>query len=139
MAGILIETITHQGNYAAVIGVGLNLISPRTPGLAEIAIGLEEIIDEKPKRNLLAGLLIDELLKGLHRYTKEGFVPFLSEWCAHDMLQGQFVVIHENKQTMTGIAEGINEAGELIIRNPQSKLLSFNCGEVSVRLNTKKE
>lgn len=135
LAGILIEAIPSQAKeYPVVIGIGLNLHLPKDNPYTQDFSALEEITGRKIARNQLAGLLIDELLTQLPRYTTHGFSAFIAEWRKHDMLQNKSVVIRTGQQQIMGIAESINEEGELIIRDKQGKTQSFSCGEVSVRL-----
>lgn len=135
LAGILVEGLpSREKKFPVVIGVGLNLQSPKENPVAQMSIGLEEIAQCAVSRNQLAGLLIDELLYSLPYYETHGLSAFLDEWREADQLQGQYVVIRTSQYEVTGIALGIDKTGALTVRDQYGKLHAFRCGEVSARL-----
>ena len=135
LAGILIEGVPSQEkNYPVVIGVGLNVQLPSHHPFIQTSIDMKEIVGGDVERNKLTGLVIDKLLSEIPRYIKEGFSAFLPDWRKYDVLRGKLVVIRSRQYEVVGIAEGVNENGELMIRDQYGKSQSFRCGEVSVRL-----
>lgn len=133
LAGILIERTTNS-IYPVVIGIGINLQLPKKNLFLGKAIAVDEITGQRARRNELAGLIINQLLTDLRLFDKEEFAPFLPEWNQFDFLRGKFVGIRTARTEMFGIAQGVNEQGELFIRNEHGKVESYRCGEVSVRL-----
>ena len=82
LAGILIETAPKKLEINAVIGIGLNI---QMPNEADMLIeqpwtDLQKILKVIPSRNIIAGLLITELLITLAIFTQKGFQPFLKDW-----------------------------------------------------------
>lgn len=135
LGGILIESvIAHLGGSTIVIGIGLNIsLPPKHPFLAT-SIDLQTILSKPVDRNKLIGILIDEMLFKIPYFFAHGFQTFLSKWQEHDMLQNKFVVIKQNDAEIAGFAQGINEQGELLVRDPQGRVQTFRCGDVSVVL-----
>lgn len=132
LAGILLENlVSAQQNYV-VIGIGLNLRLPEEKNQAWI--GVEEVLGKPVSRNNLAGLLLDELLMGLSLFEKQGLKPFLPWVREHDLLLQKEVLIQTPLKTVTGLAQGLNEQGELLLLDEEGRLLQFCYGEVSVRL-----
>lgn len=135
LAGILIETLPVRNQFVPiVIGLGLNLQLPTNHPLANTAIDIVEVTGVPAKRNQLAGLIIHELLINLPVYAQLGFAPFLAEWQQLDFLRGKLVIVQAPQLTMTGYAEGINEKGELVLRDESGNRKWFRCGEVSVKV-----
>jgi len=135
LAGVLIEAIPSRvKDYPVVIGLGLNLALTKDHPLKQSAVGVADIVGNQAARNLLAGLIIDELLRQLPVYVASGFPAFLPEWRKHDMLAGNSTVIHTAQTEISGVAQGINHAGELVVRVEDGAMHTFRCGEVSVRL-----
>lgn len=128
LAGILIE----RRNADAVIGVGLNVKLPRP--LEPNYIDLAEITNQPNiDRNYLSGLLLNELFENLPHFQTNGLVPYLDEWNLHDCLAGHDVDLYTPEKTIKGIAQGINEQGELLLLDETQKLQHYCYGEVSVR------
>ncbi len=128
LAGILLE---RNDPRSVVIGIGLNL------NVADAGekqwIDLTEITGQTPRRNFLAGLLLNELLSKLPIYTEQGLRPFLTEWRQHDVLVNQAVLVQTPGKNISGKMCGINERGEMILQDESGQLQTFCYGEVSVR------
>jgi BirA family biotin operon repressor/biotin-[acetyl-CoA-carboxylase] ligase len=133
LAGILLESVVRKdGSMAVVIGVGINLQLPADR--QELWIDLAEITGQAPARNRMAGLLINELLTGLPVYAQAGFDAFIEAWRQLDCLLGKEITVRTHSETLSGIMEGINETGEMLLVNADWGAQRFQCGEVSVRL-----
>ncbi len=128
LAGILLE----RRGEAIVIGFGLNVCLPRP--LAAERIDLSEMAGRPLlERSDLAGLLLNELLRGLLMYQTEGLAVFMDTWREHDFLAGKEVTVHMPEKVLLGMAQGINEQGELLVLDQTRILHRFCYGDVSVR------
>lgn len=135
LGGILIEVAISQNNICTVvIGIGLNINLPAENPLAATSIDLQAITGSSIQRNKLLGILIDEMMTQIPFYCDHGFQTFLPRWQAHDMLQNKFVVVKQAQYEIPGIALGINDQGELLLRDAQGKSHTFRYGDVSVSL-----
>ncbi len=127
-AGILLE---RRGENV-VIGFGLNVNLPQPPLAGRI--DLAEIVDRPiAERNYLTGLILNELLNSLPVYQIKGLAVFMDEWRQHDFLAGKEVVVHTPEKIIVGIAQGINEQGELLVLDEMQTIQHFCYGDVSVR------
>jgi len=135
LAGVLVETfIDDLGVCHSIIGIGLNINLPKSAAgsIDQPWIDIKGIINHRPGRNRLLGLLLNELLLALPEFERTGLSAFLPEWQALDMLYGQEVTVEIMGKQETGIAQGIDNQGGLILKtNDQHKTL--NAGEVTVR------
>ena len=129
LAGILLEKVGE----CIVIGIGMNLHLPE-PKVKE-RIDISEIMDKTITRNALVGSLVNELLIGLTLFQQEGLKPFIDEWRKHDYLAECNVKVSTPVNELNGLAQGINEAGELIVCDQDQKLHVFSYGEVTVRFS----
>ena len=128
LAGILLE---RRGENI-VIGFGLNVCLPQS--LAAGSIDLSEMVGRPLlERSYLTGLLLNELLRGLLIYQTEGLAAFMDIWREHDFLAGKEVTVHMPEKVLLGIAQGINEQGELLVVDHTQALHCFCYGDVSVR------
>ena len=65
-------------------------------------------------------------------FQQQGFAAFTSLWSHYDLLMGKKIELTTSQQKQIGIAQGINERGELCVRLGDS-LKAIRYGEVSVR------
>lgn len=133
LAGILLEKIGES----IVIGIGINLYLPK-PKLKERIdvteiINKNEVMNEKITRNALVGSLINELLKGLPLFQREGLNAFITQWRNQDSLMNCKVNVFTPNKEFTGMAKGINELGEFLLQDQDQNMHVFSYGEVTVR------
>lgn len=137
LGGILIESFISPKNIPSslVIGIGLNTNLPANNPVKKISIDLQEIAGDTIQRNKLLGILIDEMMTQIPYFFAHGFKTFLVKWQKHDMLKNKFVVVKESKYEIPGIAQGINDRGELMLRDAKGKFHTFCYGDVSVNMS----
>lgn len=128
LAGILLERNDQTG---VVIGIGLNLYLSSADSNW---ISIHDITGQDVKRNYLTGLLLNELLMQLPVYQAQGLKTFMKVWHQHDVLFNQAVTMITPETNVSGIMQGLNEQGELLLRNDKGDLQQFCYGEVSCRL-----
>jgi len=128
LAGVLVET----SSINTVIGIGLNVKMPDEAD-AEITqpwTDLHKILGAAPDRNLVAGLMISELLTLLPQFSEHGFAPFLKDWKPLDINYHKPITLQTPNGQYSGIAQGINSLGELIIQCEDGVKRSFHSAEV---------
>ncbi len=134
LAGILLEvTGEYSSHCQVVIGVGLNLaLSERDS--AQIDQPWAQLRSLKPglSRNLVAATVLDELLKVVDEFDRDGFAPFQSYWAQRDIFMDKEVRLIGGNQDKIGTVKGVNRKGELLLKT-QLGMESFNAGEISVR------
>lgn len=136
LAGILIEISGDAaGPCKVVIGVGINvnLSNSKTDIIDQPWVDLTTIMQTTPSRNQVIGLLLNELQAVLHDFQKIGLNGFIHEWQQYDALVSHPIVLQTQRGNISGIANGIDEQGNLLL-NQNGQVLRFNSGEVSVRL-----
>ncbi|HKT83946.1 MAG TPA: biotin--[acetyl-CoA-carboxylase] ligase, partial [Solirubrobacterales bacterium] len=124
LSGILIEAKPQEG--WAVIGIGLNLtIAPE-----EFPADLRQ-----PAVSLFPGALgtltaATELSRQLDHWVYADHDDVLEEWRRRDGLLGREVAWEDG----SGVAEGIDDRGNLVVVVPGGDRVSLGAGEVSLRL-----
>jgi BirA family biotin operon repressor/biotin-[acetyl-CoA-carboxylase] ligase len=127
LAGILLE----KTGESVVIGIGLNTNLPE-PKIKE-RIDIAELSGQTVERNRLAGLLVNGLLSHLPNYQQEGLKAFSDDWRKLDCFMGETITILMPEKTIVGVAQGINDRGELLMLDEKKQLHVIQYGEVSVR------
>jgi len=139
LGGILVELQgENQGEYKAVIGIGLNYqMSERAAqAIDQPWTSLASIMDNKmPSRNELTAELINQILPMLEQYSDTGLKPYQSQWNAYDGYRDKKVRIISGQNIKPGIAKGITNIGELKLLNEQGEIEKISSGEVSLRLD----
>ncbi len=157
VAGILIETSTHpSGRLLAVVGIGVNVngsISQYAESMAQSlppassantalmvkATTLEEACGQPVSRELfLAHLLqqVEQMYLALQQEARAStFIPSVSRqvrerWCSQLSTLGRAVSIRQGDTLLSGVAEDVNEHGELLLRTHSGERISITWGDV---------
>ena len=136
LAGVLVETANSKNQFPEVIiGIGLNVNMPEEilAQLGRPATSLKQILAKPQDRNRVAGVLIKNLVRDLTRFTDHGFKAFKTTWMAHDALKDQTITVYNGTQTITGIASGVDDEGNLLLCH-QDKIVAYAAGDVSLNL-----
>jgi biotin-(acetyl-CoA carboxylase) ligase len=145
IAGILIETQSLKNgpkaerHVAAVIGVGVNydmsaLHNSELPAFTDI---LDEIraqaVGQQPERTIVAAALLRSIVDVCQNF-QENSQQYLEKYrTQYDYCKAKDVeIILDNREVLSGIAQGVNEQAELVVMIDGEKRV-FNSAEVSVR------
>lgn len=136
ICGILTEmssAIDHI--HYVVIGTGINTnVEAFPPELTQTAVSLHQIIGKRPVR----AELIAACLKRFEQYytlfeQQQDLSLLIDDYNALLAGKGGPVRVLEPGNEYTGISEGINAQGELLVRRENGVLEAVYAGEVSVR------
>lgn len=136
LAGILTETVL--GPFSArtvVIGIGLNLRSPRLPPSvgALPAIGLDDVAGVRHARDHVVALLLAALNDALMQFARSGFAAFRDEWLASYAYADKIMVARfPDGDQISGRIVDVTGQGALVLES-ESGLHTFFSGEVSLR------
>ncbi|MGZ3644905.1 MAG: biotin--[acetyl-CoA-carboxylase] ligase [Ktedonobacteraceae bacterium] len=154
VAGILIET-SHgsDGKMVAVAGIGVNVNSSveelaqhstlQIP-LTSIATTLETACGHKVSREIFITYLLQHIeksyfalqqeisvLSDVEGVDKKPFTRFIWErWRSQLVTLGRTVKVQQGNSAISGIAEDVDESGELLLRRHSGKLVRITWGDV---------
>lgn len=137
LCGILLEMVAKQHEQTSIVmGVGINtqVNDQEAINIDQPWISLSDILDAPIDRNLLASMLINELILTAKKFAESGLEPFIKDWERLDCYRGKAIVLHTPKEQINGIMQGISNRGELQLLKADQTQVSFMSGEVSVRL-----
>jgi len=132
-AGILAEsTIVGDTVWYAVLGVGMNvsLDTGQTEEISSFATSVNAAAGkEVPREDLLRQFLMD--LDSLYLALGQGKSPIV-EW--QDLLEttGRRLIATWGDDTFTGVAEGTDGLGSLLLRQDDGTLLTLTAGDVTL-------
>lgn len=136
VCGILTEmSVERDYIQHVVIGTGINVKRQKFDAeFAEHASSVEEEIDSFVSRSRLIGLIMNAFEKHYEEFKKTGTLNSLkNEYEQYLVNINREVCVLDPKGEYTGIAQGINDNGELLVRTKDGKVLEVYAGEVSVR------
>lgn len=135
LGGILVEVSGEtEGPCTVVLGIGLNVFIPDkdAENIDQEWVDLTRITREKPpSRNILAASVLNELMTVLAKFDSDGINAYLNEWRSYDCLRGNCATVHIGSRQFSGVVEGINDNGMLLIRHDDGKIVPYASGEVS--------
>ncbi|MGO3889611.1 MAG: biotin--[acetyl-CoA-carboxylase] ligase [Paenalcaligenes sp.] len=149
LAGILTEVTRastapeSKDHHVVVVGIGLNLNDARS--LSEslqrpvadwqsISNECREMPEHRPSD--LVAAMCAALYTAMNEATAYGFAALPERFAHVDALVGQHInIIHNDKILQTGIAQGVNAHGQLLMRSALGTQ-AVSVGEVSVRPST---
>ncbi len=134
VAGVLAESaVVGDSVVHAVLGIGINvtLDTAGSDDIAELATSINAVAcEEVAREDLLHQLLQD--LDTLYLQLGKGQTP-IEEW--RDLLDttGQKVDATWGSDTYSGLAEGVDDAGNLLLRQDDGCLVTLTAGDVTLR------
>ena len=138
LGGILVELSGDAEQARAVIGIGLNLLTPKMDGHGEVFMmpvtAIDALVSPLPERNQLLAGLLTELADIFDRFAVHGFGALRDEWQACHAWQGRVVhVLSNGRVDMAGICLGADADGALLVQvgGDVRRCLS---GDVSLRV-----
>jgi len=133
VAGILVESvILGEECRHAVLGIGVNVaLSQEALGeLSATATSLNAATaGEVPREDLLRRLLQE--LDGLYLSLRKGESP-IDEWRGLLDTLGQRITVSSGKESPTGIAESVDDMGNLQLRLDDGRLVTLTSGDVTL-------
>ena len=135
LAGILLETQAQGDHTGIVIGVGINTAKLSLVLLEQIgqsAVSLADHCNKLPSPKELLSSLVDAIVSACSQAQESGFVKLLADWSKVDALQEKEVVVTQLRQTLAGVADGVDVSGALRLR--QSEGIKLICsGTLRIR------
>ncbi len=138
LCGILIETMSNAASNLnedvsdVVIGIGMNVKTPTPLTQEQNWTDLYSVCGVALSRNQLIASVLNTLVPMLACFQEEGFSAFAQLWAKYDLLYDKKIELSTPKQKQQGIAQGVNERGELCVKIGDS-LKAIRYGEISVR------
>jgi BirA family biotin operon repressor/biotin-[acetyl-CoA-carboxylase] ligase len=136
LAGLLADLQGEaSGPSHVVLGLGVNgYLAPREAArIDQPWADLATITGRNVERNRLAALIVGELFAAFDKFAAQGFAAFRDEWQRCHAHQGKPVRLSLDEKTYSGVVEGVDEHGALLLRDGTGKARVFHSGDVSLR------
>jgi biotin-[acetyl-CoA-carboxylase] ligase BirA-like protein len=136
LGGILLDTTGTGADRRVVAGLGLNLTTRRSEfpdALQGEATSVRIEIGHDINPGGLAGRIVSRVESELDRFQTDGWPPYREALSLLDALLGQEVVVRVGPSDIAGRVEGINERGELVVREADGDTRTFPAGDVHLQ------
>ena len=135
-AGILIETgVDYAGDHFAVVGLGVNANH-------EAEHFPDELRARATSLRLAARRAVDRpafaiaVLRALENWSAKidaDFPAILAEATRRSSVLGRWIELHSGETTIAGVAEALDEGGQLLVRTADGQRHTLGAGEVTLR------
>ena len=134
VAGLLNEmnAETEKVNFV-VLGIGVNLnvrLSDLGETLRHPASSLLEEGGVEVDRAAFARTLLTELDQLYDRFLREGEAPVRAEWLERSAIRGRSVRVSQGSREFTGVVQGVDSFGALLVRLTDGTLETVLSGDV---------
>lgn len=134
VCGILCESTFFDGGYFSVLGIGINLYSPKSDFPDEIK-NIAGAVFDAPVDNEIHEELIAKIIDNFNFYYKNlTKKEFMSIYREKSNLIGKTVSFSMDKKEITGMVLDIDDNARLIVKVNENEVLSLFAGEVSVKI-----
>ncbi|GCE20409.1 hypothetical protein KDK_42090 [Dictyobacter kobayashii] len=154
VAGILIETShDHSGQLVAILGIGVNVNGRVThfateqpslqtePGLLKLATTLEVESGHVVSREMFITRLLYQiehrylaLQQEAHKTTANAHGPISrlirEQWRNQLSTLGRTVQVRQGSKLLSGVAEDVNDQGELLLRSHSGECIAITWGDI---------
>ncbi|HZA25475.1 MAG TPA: biotin--[acetyl-CoA-carboxylase] ligase [Dehalococcoidia bacterium] len=134
VAGVLVESaVDGESVRYAIVGIGINVTMEceKVDELSGYATSLEAAAQREMSRERLLRDLLQEI-DGLYLKLAEGQTP-LEEWKTLLDTLGQQVTVSFHGESHTGLAEDVDEVGNLLLRVDDGELITLTAGDVTLQ------
>ena len=135
-AGVLTElSADEQGVNFVVVGIGVDVnmtADQLPPELKDTATSVRIALGRPYPRARLLARLLDRLESWLDRHEDEGFGVVRARWTSLSSTVGAHVRLSLPGRAVEGRAEGIDEAGHLLVRTDAGQLERVLAGDVEM-------
>jgi BirA family biotin operon repressor/biotin-[acetyl-CoA-carboxylase] ligase len=137
VAGILTEMETaHDVIRFVVVGIGVNVNMPQEEierdlgSIAHTATSLQVACGHGLDRERLLAALMASLEHWYERFIKEGAAVLHAAWEARSLMRGRRISARTQETAWQGVAEGIDQAGHLVLRQDNGAAVVLTSAEV---------
>ncbi|RYE06310.1 MAG: biotin--[acetyl-CoA-carboxylase] ligase [Rickettsiaceae bacterium] len=135
IAGVLLESIIVSGEIVSIIiGIGINITNHPNTITATTDLLAEGVKDKDYEIMQILDLLMISFDKYFAMWKNKGFLDIKEQWLKHAAGLGKLITIKSNDNQIFGIFEGLDDKGNIKIRDNRGALSIHLTGEVSLIL-----
>lgn len=137
VCGILTEIAAEWDKvHHLILGIGINVNQTEADLPADLrgsAGSLRLASGGRVSRHHLCVALLDEFARRYPAFQRDGFAAVRADWLRRSVTIGQHVTARSAAGTVSGIADGVDADGALLIRTENGATVRVTSGEVTLR------
>lgn len=133
LGGVLIDLMAESySETKVIIGIGINVKNSQAiqKQVEQPITDLAQLTAEKLSRNILVAQMINHLVPMLNTFQLHGFSAFHDAWQSLNAFAHKKITIQSKQGEITGICQGVNNRGALLLLDQQRRVREFLSGEV---------
>lgn len=131
IAGILLESASGPGAAPLWLAIGIGINLAHFPHGTEFpAASIAAVTGKSPSPHDTLGNLASHFAKWYEVWRAEGFLPIRDAWLARAAKLGERIRARLTNEEASGVFEGIDETGALILRESAGKVRTIAAGDV---------
>jgi birA, biotin-[acetyl-CoA-carboxylase] ligase region len=134
LGGILLEAVGSQAHVVIGIGLNVNMLPEAGAVIDQPWTSLQQISGQSVDRNAVVAAILQRLVRRLQDFPCLDMAQFQQDWQQRDLLQGREVQVHSGRESLQGLASGVDHCGQLRIILHDGSIKNLSSAEVSVRL-----
>lgn len=134
VAGILIESAMQNRDVGhAIVGIGLNVNwhPAEDAGLTYPSTSIAKEVGHTVSRMLVLKAVLQEM-ETLYSYVKQGR-SLKAEWSGMLDTLGKYVKVGMGREVLEGVAQDVDESGDLLLLRPNGSTVKVVAGEVTLQ------
>jgi BirA family transcriptional regulator, biotin operon repressor / biotin---[acetyl-CoA-carboxylase] ligase len=136
IGGILTEVRSGSGRIkTAIIGIGINVNITKKelpPEIRAIATSLKEESGIHYSRTDLIVRILKEFEHWYHIFLQAGKAQIIEKWTELSSTPGKMVRVITGSETLSGLAEDIDDEGRLILRLSSGEIKKISSGDITM-------
>ena len=131
LGGVLIETSSASSRL--IVGIGINANAEIMEEVDQPWTSLSAMTGKNIDRNKLLATLLDDLFVAMACFPSLDVNELQSRWAKWDLIKGKPVTFLQGHEQFEGSAQGIDDAGNLLVKMESGHIKSFNTSISRVR------
>ena len=133
LGGILVESRAVNNRLCSVIiGIGINVNLLNDQQITQPWTSLRKVTGKIIDRNRLGAQLLDDLPKHINTFLDIGLDYFMQRWKSVDYLYGQYITISDSNNKISGVVQGIDQQGYLILKQKNGNIILCSSGDITI-------
>lgn len=134
LGGILLEAVGTLEQVVIGIGLNVNMLPEAGVTIDQPWTSLQLMTGKTVERNRLVAALLQRLLQRLQAFPRLDMAQFHQDWQRRDVLTGRQVQVLTGSEILEGLASGVNNHGQLLIKTIDGLIKNLSSADVSVRM-----
>jgi len=128
VCGLICSQFTQQNRTS--IGIGINVGTPFM--VSESYNNISNLLNIRIENQIYLDNIVSSIMENLETFEQTGLPLFYDYYHQHDFLKDKHITIDIGNQTHTGLYQGINPDGALLLKTNDDSIMTIYAGSVTL-------